>query len=212
MPATPPSTADLIQLKQITEGVLILKDGSIRAVVEVGAINFDLRSSDEQAALLQQFQGFLNSLDFPLQMLIHSRKFDITAYLASVQAASEQLTNELLKVQAQEYMRFVGELSDLANVMSKKFYVALPFTVVATGEKKGILDSFKEVFAKKPAGPEVIPAEQLAAYKAQLQQRADLVIGGLSGLGLRGKLLGQDELVALFTALYNPVVPAAKKS
>jgi len=212
MATTPPSTADLIQLKQITDGVLILKDGSIRAVVEVSAINFELRSTEEQAAILQQFQGFLNSLDFPMQMLIQSRKFDITTYLTTVQTAAEQLTNELLKVQAQEYMRFVSELSDLANVMSKKFFVALPFSVVPSGQKKGLLESVKEVFAKKPAGPEVIPAEQLAAYKAQLQQRADLVIGGLSGLGLKGKLLDQDELIALFTALYNPVVPAAKKS
>src|SRR5687767_2232400 len=104
-----PSTTDLVQLKQITDGVIILKDGSIRAIVEVSAINFELRSTDEQEAIIQQFQGFLNSLDFPVQMLIWSRKFDITTYLANVQKSADELTNDLLKVQAEEYMRFVTE-------------------------------------------------------------------------------------------------------
>ena len=209
--ASSPSTTDLVQLKQLSDGVIILKDGSIRAVVEVSAINFELRSTEEQAAIIQQFQGFLNSLDFPLQMLVHSRRFDITAYLAGVQTAADQLTNELLKVQAQEYIRFVGELSELANVMSKKFYVVLPFAVVPTGgEKKGMFAGIKDIFAKKPSGPSMIPAEQLASYKDQLQQRADIVSSGLSGLGLKGRLLDQEELVKLLTDLYNPVIPQKK--
>lgn len=206
--ANAPSTTDLIQLKELRDGVMILKDGTLRALVQVSAINFELRSSDEQTAILQQFQSFLNSIDFPIQIIVHSRKFDISAYLANIEAAGEQLTNELLKVQAQEYMRFVQELSELSNIMSKNFYVALPFQTVAAQEKKGFLSGFTGMFKKKgPAQPTGPTDAQIAAYKMQLQQRADLITGGLSGMGLKGHMMTQEELLQLFTALYNPVVP-----
>ncbi len=210
--ANPPSTTDLVQIKQVADGIIILKDGSLRAVVEVSAINFELRSSEEQAAILQQFQGFLNSVDFPVQMIVHSRKFDISTYLASVATASEPLTNELLKVQAQEYMRFVQELSELANIMSKRFYVALPFSVTTAPTKQGMISSITGIFSKKKAVVEQgIPPAQLATYKIQLSQRADLITSGLSGMGLKGRMLGQEELLTLFRELYNPVVPTAIK-
>lgn len=204
--ANEPSTSDLIQIQELRDGVLILKDGSLRAVVSVTAINFELRSSDEQQAILQQFAGFLNSIDFPIQMVVHSRRYDITEYIKTVQVAAEQLTNELLKVQATEYIRFVSELSDLANIMAKNFYVVLPLTVVAPTESKGLLGGFKDMFKKAPP-THTLPAEQLASYRSQLQQRADLIIGGLSGMGLKGTMLGQEELTKLFNEVYNPVVP-----
>lgn len=207
-----PTTTDLIPFKDIADGIVLLKDGSVRAIVEVNAINFELRSSDEQTAILQQFQGFLNSLDFPVQFVVQSRKFDITAYLATVQTAADQLTNDLLKVQAQEYSRFVGELAELANIMAKKFYIALPFMAVSASQSKGFFGSITGIFSKKPAAPQGIPADQLATYKSQVSQRAYLVIAGISGLGLQGRLLGQEEVVALFTSLYSPVVPAAKQN
>lgn len=204
-----PSTTDLIRLSDIRDGIIILKDGGLRAILEVSAVNFELRSSDEQAAIIQQFQSFLNSVDFPVQMVVHSRVFDISTYLANVQAAAGQLTNELLKLQADEYVRFVGELSELAQVMSKKFYVAIPFSVVAASaaEKKGF---FNTLFAKKAKKGGELSEEQLAIYKSQLRQRAEVVLGGLSGLGLKGRLLEQADLVTLFTELYTPTMPQTK--
>jgi len=160
------STTDLIQIQDIQDGIILLKDRSLRAIVEVTAINFELRSTEEQEAILQQFQAFLNSIDFPVQMVIHSRKFDISTYLATIESSSSQLTSDLLKIQAGEYMRFIKELSDLANIMSKRFYIALPFQiVVATGEKGGIFSSIMGVFKKKPkeaAAPTGLSAEQVA--------------------------------------------------
>ena len=144
-------------------------------------------------------------------MIAHSRRYDITAYLASVRTSAEQLSNELLKVQAAEYLRFVAELSDLANIMQKNFYVVLPLTVVPISESKGFFGGFKDMFKKSPA-THTLPAEQLATYKAQLQQRADLIIGGLSGMSLKGAMLNQDELTALFNDVYNPFVPAQAQS
>ena len=206
------STSDLVQIEDIRDGVIVLKDHSLRAVVEVNAINFELRSSEEQEAIIQQFQAFLNSIDFPLQMIVHSRKFDITTYLTTVQTASEKLTSELLRVQATEYMRFIKELSDLANIMSKRFYVALPFQIIAgSTEKQGLISSVTGMFKKKSKTDTVaasLRSEQLAAYRAQLQQRADLINGGLSGMGLKGHMMSQEELLALFEGVYNPIVPA----
>ena len=210
--ANEPSTTDLIQLKELRDGVALLKDGSLRGVVQVSAINFELRSSDEQAAILQQYASFLNSIDFPIQMIVHSRRFDISEYLATVQAAADQLTNELLKVQATEYIRFIGELSSLSNIMAKNFYIALPMMVTPPKEQGGFLKGITGIFKKKPAKKQSVPTEQLASYKAQLQQRADLIIGGLSGMGLKGHMLGQEELLKLFNELYNPVVPTPQKT
>jgi len=207
---TTPSTTDALQIKDIREGVIFLKDGSIRGMVRVDAINFELRSSDEQTAILEQFQGFLNSIDFPIQIVIHSRKYSVETYLAGVEQASGELTNELLKLQAQEYIRFVRELSELANIMSKQFYVVIPLQVAsavtsASGLLSGITDFFKKKKAPAVAQPGMLP-EDLQSYKLQLQQRADLILGGLSGMGLKGKALEQEELAKLFTELYNPVV------
>lgn len=208
--ANEPSTTELIQLREIRDGVVVLKDGSLRGIVQVSAINFELRSSDEQAAILQQFASFLNSVDFPMQLIVHSRRFDISAYLAATQAATDQLTNELLKIQAEEYIRFVGELSELSNIMAKNFYVVLPLSVAAASESAGFFGGIKDLFKKKSPQQQVISPEQLATQKTQLQQRADLIIGGLSGMGLQGRMLGQDELAKLFGELYNPVVPISQ--
>ncbi|MCC6934494.1 MAG: hypothetical protein IT406_02275 [Candidatus Yanofskybacteria bacterium] len=205
-----PSTTELIQLQSVSDGVIILKDDSLRAIVEVTAINFELRSGEEQAAILQQFAAFLNSVDFPVQLVVHSRRFDISTYLASVQQATQALTNDLLKVQAEEYIRFVSELSDLANIMAKRFYIVLPLSVVPVAASGGFISGITGLFKKKPKETAISP-ERIAQYKSQLQQRAEIVIGGISGMGLRGRMLEQAEVVTLFNALYNPVIPATKK-
>lgn len=204
--ANEPSTLDLIQIKEVRDGVIILKDGSLRGVVKITAINFELRSTDEQQAILEQFSGFLNSVDFPVQMVVHSRRYDIREYIAGVQTATDELTNELLKVQAQEYMRFVTELAELANIMTKNFYVVVPLVVTAATESTGVIGSIKGMFTKTPAAA-AMTSEQLALYRSQLVERANLIIGGLSGMGLKGELLGQEQLVRLFNEVYNPVVP-----
>ena len=212
MPA--PSTTDLVQLAQIADNVIVLKAGSLRAVVEVNAINFDLRSSDEQAAITQQFEAFLNSIDFPVQIVVESRRFDVSGYLATIKTAAESLTNELLKVQAEEYARYVNELSELANIMSKRFFVVLQFTATSAPEtsKKGFFSGITGIFSSKKPASAAIAAETLTAYQQQLTQRADFVLGGLSGMGLKGHILGQDELKSLFHDLYNPTVPPARTS
>jgi hypothetical protein len=210
-----PSTIDTLPFEDIRDGILFLKGGTIRGIVEVNAINFELRSGEEQEAIIQQFEGFLNSLDFPVQIVIQSRKFEIATYIQNVTTASEQLTNELLKIQAAEYIKFIQELSDLSNIMAKHFYVVLSFQATTEKDEKGggFLSGITGMFAKKPANAPTGPSEAaLEAYKIQLRQRADLVIGGLSGMGLKGHMLEQGEVVDLFKGVFNPLVPANQKT
>jgi type IV secretory pathway VirB4 component len=201
MPAT--STENLVPISDIREGVVIMKNGSLRMVLEVSAINFELRSNDEQVAILQSFQRFLNSADFPLQMVISSRKLIIDTYLKTVDQIAESTDNELMKIQVSEYSRFVKELSSLSNIMSKKFYVVLPFYVYETPDKTGALQALTSILKPKEIVKELTD-EKLGMYKNQLLQRAELVYGGLAGLGLKIRQLEEEELKKLYYELYNP--------
>jgi len=200
------STKQLVEITDIRENLVFLKSGSMRAILEVSSINFELRSEEEQAAILQNFQRFLNSIDFPLQIVIQSRRFDLAQYLKLVQQATDALTNELLKIQGSEYLKFIQELSELANIMSKKFYIVVPFYVSeAPSSAKGFFSQITGSFkTPKPGQVTAIPEEQFRTYKNQLLQRTELIIDGLVGLGLKARILEGDELNTLFFSLYNP--------
>ena len=184
----------------------------MRAIIEVSAINFELRSEDEQIAIIQNFQKFINSIDFPLHICIVSRKLYIDDYLKLTAEATGQLDNELLRIQASEYMKFIKELSSLTNIMSKKFFIVVPFYVFEAPTKTGIFQSIKSTVS--PSGTmKAISDEKFSIYKNQLMQRAELVFGGLVGLGLKTRLLERDEMVQMFYGLYNPATktPEDKK-
>ncbi|MBI2064944.1 MAG: hypothetical protein HYT62_02735 [Candidatus Yanofskybacteria bacterium] len=204
MANTNPSTQNLVAIREIRDSVLMLKDGSMRAIIEVSAINFELRSEDEQIGIIQNFQKFINSIDFPLHISIISRRLYIDDYLKLTAEATSQLDNELLKIQATEYMKFIKELSSLTNIMSKKFYIVVPFYVFEAPTKTGIFQSIRS--ALNPASSaKQLTDEQFLIYKNQLMQRSELIFGGLVGLGLKTRLLERDELVQIFYGLYNPV-------
>lgn len=197
------STKQLVEISNIIDNIVLLKNGSLRAVIEVSALNFELRSEGEQIAILQNFQRFINSIDFPLQIVVNSRKLNIDEYLKLIDQFSNELTNELLKIQASEYSKFIGELSDLSNIMSKKFYIVVPFYVFEAPSKSGITQSIKSIFKPSAVVKELTP-EQLETYKSQLLQRTELIFDGLIGLGLKAKTLEKDDLMNLFYGLYNP--------
>ena len=197
------STKQLVDISDIIDNVVILKNGSLRAVIEVSAINFELRSDGEQVAILQNFQRFLNSTDFPLQIVVNSRKLDIDDYLKLVEKSTEALNSELLKIQASEYAKFIKELSDLSNIMSKKIYIVVPFYVFEAPSKAGLTESFKSIFKPSSVAKQLNP-EQLDTYKNQLLQRVELIYDGLVGLGLKTRLMEGPELMNLYYGLYNP--------
>lgn len=197
------STKQLVAIANIIDNIVLLKNGSLRAIIEVSAINFELRSEGEQIAILQNFQRFINSIDFPLQIIVHSRKLNIDEYLKLIDQTSSTLTNELLKIQATEYSKFVGELSNLSNIMSKKFYLVVPFYVFEAPSKSGVTQSLKSIFKPSSVMKELTP-EQLETYKSQLLQRTELIFDGLIGMGLKAKTLEKNDLMNLFFGLYNP--------
>jgi len=199
------STKDFVQVADIRDTAVILKDGSLRSIVEVGSMNFELKSTDEQIAIIQYFQNFLNSIDFPIQILVSSRKLDINPYLKSLEELTANLKNELLKIQAAEYTRFIKGLTELANIMAKKFYVVVSFypMEVLAPTKKGFLGAFKSVISPSKF-IKTLSDEELENYKIQLNQRIGVIIEGLSGLGIETRILAGDELKNLFYSYYNP--------
>ena len=175
------TTRDFVQIAEIRDTVLALKDGSLRSVVEIGSINFELKSADEQVAIVQGFQNFINSLDFPLQIVVNSRKLDIEPYLKSLEGLTESLKNELLKIQAVEYTRFIKGLTELTNIMAKKFFIVVPFYAIeaVSPTKAGFFGAIKSAVIPSKF-VKTLTEEQLGNYKVQIGQRIGVIAEGRS--------------------------------
>jgi len=199
------STKQFVDVFDIKDNVVILKNGSLRLVLEVGSMNFDLKSEDEKIAIIRAFQNFLNSLDFPLQIIIHSRQLNIQNYLAQTQQLIDKIDNELLKIQGIEYIRFVKGLTELANIMSKKFYIIVPFYIVESkASSTSFIKNIKSVFKPVKERAKQLSEQDFEIYQSQVQQRAELVTDGMAGMGLTSRILKKDELIKMFYTLYNP--------
>lgn len=198
---TAPSIQEKIDIKDIKDGVVILKDDGLRAIIMTASVNFALKSTEEQDALTFHFQGFLNSLDFPIQILVISRKFDITSYLEILEQKQKEQTSELLRIQTSEYIDFIKGLTDLANIVTESFYVVVPLAPIES-KKIGITEKLKSLIGqKKTAAEEKQTFEEL---KTQLWQRVSYVSSGLEGIGVRSTILNTEELIELYYRLYNP--------
>ena len=204
---------DILQIEEIRDGILILKDRSMRTVVMASSLNFALKSADEQTAIILQFQNFLNSLDFSIEFFMSSRKLNIEPYLETLQEAEKKQTNDLLKIQTAEYIEFVRTFVRAANIVTKSFYVVVPFTppffepVSSDEGVGGMLKNVTGFFSnvkKGGAGKETMSPEKFEEYKNQLWQRIDTVIQGLVRTGVRCVPLNTEELIELFYGLYNP--------
>ncbi len=191
-----------LTIDSVREDVVVLKDGGLRVVLMCSSFNFALKSTDEQDAVIFQYQNFLNSLDFPIQFLIHSRRLNVEPYLESLAERQKEEDNELLKIQIGEYLEFIKTFISSTNIMSKTFYAVVPFTP-AIAEREGFASSVFSALGlggKKPIGDAAIFEER----KNQLWQRVDTVIEGLQRFGIRSAPLNTEELIELFYGLYNP--------
>lgn len=195
------SMQEHMNVAEIKDGVVVLKDGSLRVVLAVSSINFDLKSSTEQEAIIYSYQRFLNALDFPIQILITTRKFDIKPYLQMLERKKETERNILMRNQIEDYMKFVGELVNVSNIMSKLFYVVIPFYIIDS-TKKGFVD--KIASSLKPRKEIYQRREQFETYKNQLFQRVEEVKESLSGSGVRMVPLNTQELIEMYYNYYNP--------
>lgn len=191
-----PSTQDFLEIEQIREGIMILKNKGLRGVMMVSSINFALKSEEEQSAIISQFQGFLNSLDFSVQIIIQSRRLNITGYLDKLQSLVIRQPNELLKVQVQEYHKFISELVAAGTIMSKTFFIIVPFALFEAGTSASQI--------VKGKGIPILTEERFQMIKSQLWQRMEFVAIGLRRCGLHAIPLTTPELIELFWSLHHP--------
>ena len=210
------ATQKFVEIAGVKNGTVILKGGGLRQILVVGGINFDLKSEEEQGIIISLFQGFLNSLSFSVQIVVHSRKLNIGTYLENLTARYEQETNELLKNQIQEYREFIRALVAENTIMNKDYFVVIPFdpvSVPGVGQVSGgggILGFLKK---PPPAGntPSAADDARLAQQIEQLNQRTAHVIQGIGHVGLRVVQLNDQELIELFYNLYNPEATEKKE-
>lgn len=202
------STQQYLDIAEIRDGTVILKDGTLRAIIMVSSVNFALKSEDEQNATVQSYVSFLNSLDFPIQVVIQSRKLNIDAYLDRLHEQEKTQTNELLRNQIGDYRQFVRELIELGQIMSKRFFVAVPY-FPGSSQVKSYWTRLQEVVS--PARSVRAKEEQFADRKRQLDLRVGLVAGGLQGMGLNINQLDTQGLVELYYTVYNPDIFLTEK-
>jgi hypothetical protein len=186
------STQQFLEIEQIREGVILLKNKSLRGVIMTSSLNFALKSEDEQNAIIYQFQNFLNSLDFSTEIVVQSRILNITGYLNKLKEMEEKQENELLKFQTGEYQNFIKELIAGGQILSKNFFVIVPFTLI---EMPGI---------SKKEKTQALTEERFQRAKSQLWQRMEFVALGLRRCGLQCIPLNTAELIELFWSLYHP--------
>ncbi|MFH1430327.1 MAG: hypothetical protein ABIG71_02245 [Candidatus Uhrbacteria bacterium] len=197
-----PSTKRHLDLREIREGSVVMKDGTLRAIIAVSSINFALKSDDEQQAIVGQYVQFLNALDYPLQIVIHSRKLDIAPYIAKLGEREAAETNELLKVQMADYRSFVTELVSLGDIMTKSFYVVVPYSAYAD-ERKKFFSRLQE--ALSPARLVQLKEDKFQERRQALMQRVSHAQSALQSLGLASVILDTQALIELFYRLYNPI-------
>lgn len=201
------STEQFVSVQTIKDDCVILKDGSLRAVLMVSGINFDLKSEEEQNLVMVAYQGLLNRLDFSVQFVVHSRKVNIDGYLAKVKAREDAEDNGLLKIQIKEYAQFIKTLVSVSNVMSKRFYIVVPYAVGAeeAGKAFGKIVELLPLPRKKSSGSASQKEEMdFESKKMQLKHRVDAVLSGLRPTGIRIIRLKTEDLLELYYNLYNP--------
>ena len=194
---------DFIPIEEIRDDVVILKTGEMRSILLVSSINFDLKSRDEQMAILGGYQNFLNTLDFSVQFFVQSRKLDIRPYIATLEAREREQLNDLIKIQTREYIEFIRDVTEQTNVMSKTFFVVVPYSPVAVNvSKKG--GPLSGLFGRGKKVDPKAESEKFQNDRSQLEQRKTIVMRGLSRVGIRAIPLGTEEIVELFYKMFNP--------
>lgn len=203
------STQRYIDISEIKDDVVILKDGTIRGVLLISSINFALKSEDEQQAIINQYISFMNSLDFPIQIVVQSRRLNIDNYLERLASSEKEQTNELLRVQIADYRSFVKELVTLGEIMSKSFFIVVPLNPVLAGGSKGFFQKVQEAIA--PALLVRLAEEKFQKRKHDLMQRMEHVSGSLGSMGLKAQMLDTQSLIELYYNVYNPELFAKQK-
>lgn len=198
------ASQDFVPIKEIRDGIVILKDNSLRAILLISSVNFALKSDDEQSAILLQFQSFLNSLDFSIQIFIQSRRLDIRPYLSTLEERLAAQTNDLMKIQTREYIEFIKKFTETTDIMSKNFFVVVPYSPTVL-VKSGRFNMITKLLpTSRPKAEKALASDQFEEHRSQVEQRAAVVEQGFNSMGLRVAKLGTEELVELYFKIFNP--------
>lgn len=193
------TTQSFVPVKEVRNGVIVLKSGGYRGVLMCSSINFALKGEDEQRAIIGGFQSLLNTLDFSLEIVVHSRKTDIRPYLALLETRMADQTTELMRLQLREYIAFIRNFIDSSDIMTKMFYVVVPYAPSAGGIVKNTLP----LISGKPAPQIPQGGDSFDEHRVQLEQRMALVVSGLASSGVRAVPLGTEEIIELLYRSFN---------
>lgn len=192
-----------LDIAEIKDDVVIMKDGTLRAVLLVSSINFSLKSVDEQNAIVQAYMQFLNVLDFPIQILIQSRRMNIDTYMKSLVESERNQANELLRRQIADYREYVLSLVEMADIMQKKFFVVVPLDpATSTGLQKGFFQRLTDILSPRVAIR--LSDETFRKNKEALMLRVNTISGGLQSMSLNAVMLDTQSLIELYYTVYNP--------
>lgn len=195
MASSDKSTQNFVPIREVRDGVVILKDGSMRAILMTSSVNFALKSEDEQKSIIYQFQNFLNSINFDIQIFVESRRLDVRPYISLLDQRLKEQTNDLMKIQTKEYIDFIKTFTEQANIMTKRFFIVIPYTpptLSINSKSKNKKDKIKT------------KTEGFVEFRAQLDQRVDVVVQGITRTGVRAVQLGTEEVIEVFYQLFNP--------
>ncbi len=201
------ATQRYLDISEIKDDIVIMKDGSLRAVLLCSSINFALKSEDEQNALISAYVGFLNSIDFPLQVVMQSRRLNIEDYLNRLKEAEKEQSNDLLRIQMADYRSFVGELVELGQIMSKRFYMVVPYNPLGN-QRKSFFARLGEAFS--PALSVKLREEKFQEKKRDLMLRVNQVVSGLASMSVQAIQMDSQGLIELYYNVYNPDIYEAE--
>lgn len=193
------TTQSFVPVKEVRNGVIVLKNDGYRGVLMCSSINFALKGEDEQRAIIGGFQSLLNTLDFSIQIVVHSRKTDIRPYLALLEQRMGEQTTELMRLQLREYVQFIRNFIDSSDIMTKTFYVVVPYAPGAGG----IVKSAAPLLGGRPVPKTPEGGDSFEEHRVQLEQRMALVMSGLASSGVRAVPLGTEEVIELLYRSFN---------
>jgi len=202
------ATEQFLDIAEVKEETVIMRDGTMRAVLLVSSINFALKSEDEQNAIISAYVSFLNNIDFPLQVVIQSRELNIDNYIATLKKKEKEQVNELLKMQTAEYVQYIQELIAMSRIMNKRFFVVVPYNPLSD-KQRGFFNRFFDVL--KPASLIKMKESDFQRRKVELTRRVDNITSGLNSIGLQAVQLDTQGLLELYYNTYNPTTSANQK-
>jgi hypothetical protein len=195
------ATQDFVPIKEIRDGIVVLKNGDLRALVLVNSINLSLKSNEEQTATILQFQNFLNTLDFPIQISIQSRRLDIRPYLITLEERIKVQNEPLLKIQTKEYISFIKNFTDSVSIMTKSFFIVIPYTSKILKPSSNV---FSNLFNKNKQEEKIKAQIDFEEKRSQLEERVGVIQQGLSRCGINSAQLGTEEAIEVFYKVFNP--------